>query len=250
MKTSTRTLVCLLSSVAVLAAGKVHAAALASDTASNTAYDDGWQAGDNGGTGFGVWSFSTSGNGGSYLGATGLGDPTFGLFAGGSGGSDLSSATRAFSGDLLAGQTFSIDLGHSTNIANGGEVGILLTDGGSTVMTLKFVGGQTNWLLNDGGADFSSGQGYAANTALTFDFTFEGGNSYSYSFGSGSGSNFTANNTISGIDGFTIFSNNQGSGENFGADNMTVVPEASSLVLFGVFGASMGVVGFLRRKRR
>src|SRR5215213_904034 len=34
---------------------------VASDNASNPAYSDGWQAGDNGGTGFGAWTFGFSG---------------------------------------------------------------------------------------------------------------------------------------------------------------------------------------------
>src|SRR3954465_9637183 len=38
-----------------------HSATLAADDASKTAYSNGWQAGDNGGTGFGAWTFAFSG---------------------------------------------------------------------------------------------------------------------------------------------------------------------------------------------
>ena len=217
----------LIASVS-LAAAQIFAASLATDNASN--YSVSWTG--NQGTGFGDWSFSTSGAGGRYLGGTGEGNPSFGLYAGGDGGSDLSSASRGFTGELTAGQTFNISLGHSNGIStNGGEIGLNLTDGGLTVFTLKFIGGQSNWSLNDGGSDFSAGQAYAADTSIAFSFTYNGGSSYSYSFGSGSGNNYTATSTITGIDGFTLFSNNQGGGQNFGADSLSIVPEPSVFAL-------------------
>ena len=230
---------------AVLFAGFAYGANLASDQASNYG-PPAWNAGSNEGSGFGAWSFSTSGSGGSFLGGTGEGNPSFGVFAGGNGGGDLSSASRSFTGGALtAGQSFEIDLGHTTDIDSGvpGEVGLNLTDGGTTVFTLKFVGGQSNWLLNDGGTDFGAGQAYDANTSIAFSFTYEGSNDYSYTFGTGSGSNINAVNTISGIDGFKLFSNNQGGGENFGADNPSVVPEPSSYaLLFGLAGLTFAMV--------
>lgn len=248
-KTLTFFLIAAASSIATLG----QAAALADDNASNAPYADGWQSSDNGGSGFGAWALSvgTSG-GGHYIGATGEGpDPSFGLFSGGNNAGEQAFAERQFTGGaLVAGQTFSIDLGNTGVDSGGGEIGLNLIDGTLSVFTLKFVGGQTNWQLNDGGSDFSSGQAFAANTELAFSFTYEGGNNYSYTFGSGSGSNFTANNTISGIDGFRLFTNEQGTGENFGANNMSVVPEPSTLAMYGLTGlAAVGVLLFKRRKR-
>src|SRR5689334_17143483 len=82
----------------------------ASDNASNAAYSDGWTTGDNGGTGFGAWTL-TDGDGGHYVGATGLGNNTFGLFN--TFQTTTTDAVRPFTGSLGAGQTFSIDLGFS-----------------------------------------------------------------------------------------------------------------------------------------
>lgn len=223
-----------------------HAATIASDNASNAAYaGPAWPNGSNGGTGFGAWSFATSGGGGRYLGGTGLGATTFGLFAGGEGGNN-SSATRPFTGALNAGQTFSIDLGHSASIASGGEVGLNLLDGGSAVFTLKFVGGLSFWRLNDGGSDFNSTQGYASNTPLSFTFTYNGGSSYSYTFGASSGVNFTAISNISNITGVKVFSNAQGGGENAGSNNLSIVPEPASLGLLLMSG--IGLLGLRRRR--
>jgi hypothetical protein len=71
-----------------------------------------------------------------------------------------------------------------------------LVDNGTVVFTLKYVGRNSNWQLNDGGSDFSSRQSFSPGTSTNFTFTYEGSNDYSYDFGNGSGSNFTANNPI------------------------------------------------------
>ena len=54
----------LLAAIAsiVFAPDAASAAIVASDNASNSAYSDGWQTGDNGGTGFGPWALTFSGS--------------------------------------------------------------------------------------------------------------------------------------------------------------------------------------------
>lgn len=224
----------LFSIASAVFSASAFSANLASDDGSQVAYGDGWQDGDNGGSGFGAWQLSQTGDGGRYVGGTAIGSDSFGLFS----NTGTSLARRDFTGGALsAGDTFSIDLGHTSTI--NGEIGLNLLNGASTIFTLKFTGGDSAWDLNDGGVDFGSGQNYSANTSLSFTFTYEGGNNYSYTFGSGSGSNYTATNTISNITGFQLYNNGQGSGENFGANNISVVPEPSTFALLA------GLLGFI-----
>lgn len=239
----------LITSLALTAGLVAYGANIGDDNASNAPYGDGWQSTDNGGTGLGAWTLNAGGSGGHYIGTTGEGaDPSFGLFSGGNTASDFANAERDFTGGALTtGQTFSIDLGNTGVDSGGGEIGLNLTDGGSTVFTLKFVGGDFNWLINDGGSDFGSGQAFASDTELAFTFTYEGANNYSYTFGSSaSGSNFNATNTINGIDGFRLFTNEQGSGENFGANDISVVPEPGAFALLG----GLMALTFVALKRR
>jgi hypothetical protein len=48
---------CTIGGATAFASAMSYAATLAFDTATDAAYDDGWQAGDNGGFGFGPWNF-------------------------------------------------------------------------------------------------------------------------------------------------------------------------------------------------
>jgi len=227
----------------------VHAANVAFDDASSAVYSDGWATGDNGGNGFGPWTLNTvtsSGNfAGSFHGSTAVSTQSFGLWANGSTAS--SSATRSLTGGLLtAGQTISFDVGHTPTI--NGSIGFSLLAGGNGRITWKFTGGQSTWQMNDGGDDFGIAQNYVANTPISFSFTYNGGNSYSYSFGTASGNNFTTAdaNRINAIDGISFWNNNQGENQNFGVDNLRVVPEPSSASLM-VLGIS-GLLAFRRRR--
>tara|TARA_R110001632_G_scaffold66891_4_gene157366 strand:- start:29350 stop:31515 length:2166 start_codon:yes stop_codon:yes gene_type:complete len=187
-----------------------------------SSYGGTWADGSDQGTGFASWSLSISGSGGHYLGTTGQGTNSFGLFAGGSGGGNSATADRNFDATLQMGDRFSVDIGHSTNVASGGQVFLQLLDDGAAVITLKFVGGESNWQLNDGGTDFSIAQGYSASTSLSFTFTYNEDGTYSYTFGAASGNNFVPTSTISGINGIRFSSDNQGAGENFGVNNLAI----------------------------
>ena len=223
---------------------------LAFDQASNYV-DWGGNPSLNEGFGFSAWTFDQGGGDGGfagrYLGGTAIGDPAFGLFSGNASGA-FSSAFRRFDSPLAAGDTFSVDIGHTPTV--NGEVGLNLINNGAIVFTLKFVSLAPSWTINDGGVtDFGIAQGYEPNTALSFSFTYNGGNSYSYSFGSASGNNFTATSDISSIDEVGFFSVNQGSDQNFGINNLAVIPEPSSILMMGLAGLAAGGLTVLKRRR-
>ncbi len=232
-------IVCLSLSVAGL-----HAAAPASDNAANYGTTATWTTGSNLGNGFGPWTI-TDGDGGHYIGATGLGGSTFGLFNTFS--TTTTDAVRPFTGTLAPSDTFSINLGFTP--FSGGSVGLNLRSGTNSVITL-FSNGTGDWQLNDGGSDFSAGAAATANTPYTFTFTYNGGNSYSFTLtGSPGGANFTSSNPALGsIDNVRIFDFNQGAGANFGFNNLAIVPEPTTISLIAG-PAILGAFMFLRRRR-
>jgi len=224
------------------------AANVATDNASTNNYPGGtWNSGSNGGNGFGAWTLTSTpagGFSGSYIGGTALGTTTFGIYSGGNTAATFL-AYRPFTGAMVQNDRFSVDLAHSPNINTGGQIGLSLMEGSNARWTLKFVGGGTDWQINDGGSsDFGAGQAYAANTLLSFSFTYNGSSSYSYTFGTGSGNNFTATANIAGITGVQFFSVNQGNDQNFAFNNLAV-PEPSSASLM-----ALGTAGLLALRRR
>jgi hypothetical protein len=102
-----------------------RSAVFAADNASNAAYSDGWQAGDNGGTGFGPWIFSFSGSGSGLLylpqfidngplPGDSLGAPSFALTTGDQRSAfETSEVRRTFTAPLLVGEMLSADINGS-----------------------------------------------------------------------------------------------------------------------------------------
>ena len=210
------TLGLLMSSHLSLAQLGIDEFTIAEDGASNYS---GWNNADNKGSGFESWNLSFSNSSGNYIGDTGQGNISFGIFAD-PGGSIT--AARPLSNSLREGDKINVDIG-ATNVDTSAEILVQLVDGTTIVFTLKFVGGSSDWVLNDGGSDFSSGESFATNDSKNFTFTYEGGNNYSYTLGTnGSGNNLNATNTINNIDEIRFINNGQGSGENFGFNNLEI----------------------------
>jgi len=223
----------------------------ASDNASNSPYQPGnvWSSGSNGGSGFGGWSFNNTGSGGEYIGGTGETEtPSFGVFS--ADDTDFGSASRPFTGALGAGQTFSVDIG-TTAIDTGGNVGLNLLAGGTPEFTLKAVGGGTTWELNDGGTDFGIAFPLNINTKVHFAYTYDGGSNYQVSLTDGTNTFnsgvFMSTNPISGLDGVQFFSAQQGSNNNFGANNLAIVPEPATILLVGP--TMLAGLFYIRRRR-
>lgn len=230
------------------------------DDASNAPYNDGWQTGDNGGTGYGAWTLNSTGNSsqaGFFMGSSSAN-------AGGSSGNidtagrswgmyantgQLAEAFRPLTGgSLLVGQsiTLSIDTGF---IQSTGSQGFgLQTSGGVNRMEFFFNGGDTNYTLADSTGSHNTGIGFTGN-GLSFLFTLTGTDTYSLSVNGGTP--FTG--TLEGVAGtgigqmrFFDFNAGNGSDGNFYV-NLLTVPEASPRIFF-VLPALLGVF-FLRRRR-
>jgi len=229
------------------------------DNAGNSAYSDGWQNGDNGGSGFGAWALTSTANSGFFIGNSannGTGGNSgnintsgnsWGLFAN-SGG--LAGAVRPFSaGNLAVGQQFLIRMDNG-NIQSGGTVGFgLQNSSGNNRFEFFFVGGGSSYTINIGGVSTSTGIPFTAN-GLTLVFTQESANGFSLDVtpSGGSTSHFTGTMAASDISRVRLFNSNAGNNAPNDAffNSIEVVPEPVNTAL-GVFGVvTLCSVGFRR----
>ena len=191
-----------------------------------------WTSGSNEGDGLGNWTFISGGSGGNYLGNTGLGASTFGIYSGSDASGNYFTARRDLDGTIPVGGSFEIDLGY-TGVSTGGEIGVNLFSEGVFRLGFKFIGGGSAWQLNDGGSDFSTGISWAGNTPLNFAFTRGTGNVYSVQINQGvqsyTGANYTATSGLMSIDRIEIYTSKQGSGQNLGFDNLSVITDINQI---------------------
>jgi hypothetical protein len=136
---------------------------IATDDAGESAYDDGWQAGDNGGSGWQGWSFTANGNAGYFVGTSqsngfmngniDTGGRAWGLWAN-SGG--LVYGDRIYGdGNALFGPGYTISLDMDTGfIDTGSQVGFSIIGTGDSRtygnISVYFTGGGTNYIVSQG----------------------------------------------------------------------------------------------------
>ena len=241
----------ILTTVAV--AATMTSAALALTASDNSGNYSGSFIGLNQGTGFNAWTGSGTGSGGNYIGGSGLSASSFAIYSGGASGNSYQ-ATRPFSTAMAVNDVFTVNLGY-TGVTSGGEIGINLFSGGNFRLGFKFIGGGANWMINDGGSDFSSGltwKGGSPGTTLAFSFTRGSGNVYSINLVQGAesynGNNYTSTSGTMSIDSVQFYTSAQGGGENVGFNNLSVVPEPSTYALLAM--SAMGLGGYVIRRRR
>ena len=244
---------------------------IASDNAGNSAYTTTF-VGVDGGTGFAAWTAGTPGaNSGTYLGTTGLGATTFGIYSGNTGSMSVyrkfDNALRLASGGN-PGDTFRLDLGYTGVSSPNGRIGINLYSAGQWRLNFEFAGGDNVWRVKDntGGSYEATNIGWAGGTGwgdaapdtlgstLTFALT-RGGNANEYkldisqglaTFSTGSAF-YTAGSGATSIDEVEIYTNSQGADQNVGFNNLEIIPEPSSASLIG-----LGLAGLvaLRKTRK
>lgn len=150
----------------------------AADGGASAVYDDGWDASDNGGFGFGGWTFYTSSSDGNLNGrfmgdsaAVNIGTPAWGLYANGT--TNLSEAKRLMTNALAVGQTFSVKMDNGY-IDDGCGVGVALQNaGGDTLWEFFFNGGDTYYSMSGTTTDV----GWTS-SGIEIGFTLTGPTSY------------------------------------------------------------------------
>lgn len=136
---------------------------VATDNAGESAYDDGWDSADNGGTGWQGWTFSSYGSAGAFVGTSqsngfmngdiDAGGRAWGLWANDGG---FSAASRVY-GDgtelFGPGTTISVDM-DTGFIDEGSQVGFSVIGTGDSRtygnISVSFTGGGTNYVVSQG----------------------------------------------------------------------------------------------------
>jgi hypothetical protein len=261
-------MVCALSGATALMTG-VCSGQTAADFATNPTYSGGWAAGQNGGFGFGPWSFNGTDPTppGTYQGMTSSSSigTSWTLFTH-SNNSGLANAGRAINGGLLPGQTFETVIQNPTayNFFRGFD--ILFTGGpdnnapGDNTASLRlsvFNYFASNWSVNDLGG--GTGTGLSSVTTGTagvrLDLTLTSATAYSLTLTPLNGATpYTQSGTLAGpitwVD-YRLWDGASGgpndTANNFEIRSMTVsVPEPSSLAFIGLGAAGLL---FLRRRK-
>lgn len=240
-------LICTFAAVATMFQASA-AIIIAQDDASDAAYSGGFSNGTNGGVGFQAWqnignAVDPTGFGGGFIGndtnfgldiTTGPDNEAWGIY-GNNGG--VGEAVRPFSTALAIGQTFSIQMDNK-NIDNGGTVGFGLRDSsGNARFEFFFVGGGTNYTIDDAFGSMDTGIGWTT-SGLDIAFTLTGTDSYSVTINGGTPFVSSLKGTSgAGIEQARLFNANGGDDVGFNSIKIVdVVPEpaASALLAFGL----------------
>ena len=235
---------------------------IASDNAAATAYNDGWQTGDNGGSGFGAWTLSTGSGANVAIGNSDIATSNRSWQLN-STGSTAAAGVRPFNSSLVPGWQFSIDMDNGGLSNTGGMVGFQLRNSSNTNL-LEFYAaqGQTNYTLN--ATSVSGGPVSVVTTGMRLTFRLTDANSFILTVdklanGIGVDNTLTADllaNANQTITNLRIFTLNAGTGtprdQFFNSISITAIPEASSIafgcLVCSVAGLSYGVRKLRRRQ--
>lgn len=180
----------------------------ASDHAANAAYTDGWEASDNGGTGFGAWTLNGADQAGFFVGTDG-----WGLWS--HEGGFLAEAIRALGSPLAVGQTLEARIENGWIWEAGGSIGIAFRDsGGATLWEMYFNGGDTNYNTSAGQTDIGW-----TDAGIDIAFTLTGAGAYSAVLTPVGGTPRTVTGTVAGtIADLRVWSYNNGTADEFNSN--------------------------------
>ena len=233
-----------------LAVSKGHAQfTFATDSAANSAYSDGWASGDNGGSGFGAWTITTTnaaagvfiGNpANNGMGTTGIGTTAFGMFAAPSSG--YVNASRDLATSLQVGDTLSFRWAMNWDSSGGAKGFDLKTSTGANVFNVNNGGNQNitaGGVLANGNYGTSPMLVNVTRTTNGYDFSMTARNSG----GTAYATNLVTTNTISKIN---LYEGNQGDGNgnrkiyfnNFSVSNSGVFNQGGTITNANTFSGS------------
>jgi hypothetical protein len=241
----------------------------AADSATDPMYADGWQAGDNGGFGFGPWSFNGTDAtpAGTYQ-AISSTSPigTSWTLATHDNHTGLANAGRAIPGGLLPGQTFETVIDNPIEYHFFRGFDVLFTSGpdnnpgGDNTAALRAqvfnYYSTPNWSVTDAGGTSNSGinQATVAVAGMKLDLTLTSATTYSFTMTPLNGATpYTQAGTLAGgpitwVDYRLYHGISTGAEDpvnNFEISRMRITPEPSTLALIGL--GSAGLLFFCRR---
>jgi hypothetical protein len=166
------------------------------DVAANSAYDNSGPpnglspGGQNGGFGFGPWTFTILNTGGAFINGSGPSGDSFDLWNTSASGSTV--AVRPFSSPLVPGQSFSVQLCLNSLDYSGDTNALILQDAnGNTIFSYWHVGYEPNNGVNGEYSDATTNDG----AAINFQYAYQQFESFTFTLNSPTSYTFTDNST-------------------------------------------------------
>lgn len=240
-----------LAALIIVSSSALHAATVFTDNAGNYTTGSGWITGSNGGSGFGAWTLTSSGNAGFFpgdpgsAGISGMSTTSFGLYAKPVSSGAFATAERSFVNPLGVGDSFSFQWGINWD-SKGGNKGFVISSGATELINVNNAG-TSDITINNNNVGFGYGT-----AAMTWTITRTSATNLQVdATNRDGGAAYSGNITIGGTaapSSFKFYASEMDDGDNrqpyFNDLKITVVPEPSSLSLLALSGLAL-----LRRRR-